>query len=220
MNFLILRIILFLLVTQISFAQTNIEINAPVTWERVHIKGLGSFDLPSTMEIQKGKYREYMDQIYKIKGFDTERIVAQQVGLNEMESTGFERYARVILETKIGQYGDFVKLDFELPEMSKSELDELNIIFKEQIKNHFVGTGIRLTEWYPLKFQKVNNMSCLQISYIRKLNDSPEVMVNTYYFYNNDRVHELTLSYRINESDFWKSDFDKILKSFKITNVR
>jgi hypothetical protein len=205
---------------QFCFAQTTPLPTLFSGWERIYIKNVGSFDLPPIMEIQKGVYKEYMNQFNKTFGYDTDRIVAQQTGLNKMGNEGFEKYARVILETTIGNYGDYVNLNFELPEMSKPELNELNEYFKEQIKRDFINTGIRMTEWCPTKFQKINGMSYMKISYKRKLSNSPEVLVNSYYFYNNDRLHTLTLSYRLNESDFWKSDLTKILNSFRITNER
>ncbi len=213
-------IFLFLFIIPFSIAQSSSESKESGSWKRIYIKDLGSFDLPPTMEIQKGAYKEYMNQLNKTIGYDTNRIVAQQSGLNEMGSGGFERYARVIIETTIGQYGDYTDLNFELPNMPVSDMNELNQHFKEQIKSDFEGAGIKLTEWYPVKFQKINGMSYMLISYKRQLNNSPEVLVNTYNFYNNDRIHTLTLSYRVNESDFWKSDFAKILSSFKITNVK
>ena len=44
--------------------------------------------------------------------------------------------------------------------------------------------------------------------------------VDEYKFFNDDRMHFLILSYRINEENIWKKDFEKILNSFTITNVR
>jgi hypothetical protein len=40
-----------------------------------------------------------------------------------------------------------------------------------------------------------------------------------YYFQNYDRMHSLTLSYRISEAEYWKNDFATILKSFRLTNI-
>jgi hypothetical protein len=39
----------------------------PTGWERIYIKNVGSFDLPPTMEVQKGKYKEFVDEIKKDK---------------------------------------------------------------------------------------------------------------------------------------------------------
>jgi uncharacterized protein Usg len=90
----------------------------------------------------------------------------------------------------------------------------------QQTQQSFRGTGLKLVEWYPLKMEKINGMSCIHISYKRQLQDSPFVLVHTYIFHNNDRGHTFTLSYRLSEIEYWQSDFDAILKSFRITNIR
>lgn len=48
----------------------------------------------------------------------------------------------------------------------------------------------------------------------------PYVLVNMYLFQNNDRMHTLILSYRLSEKTYWENDFKKILKSFRISNIR
>ena len=54
----------------------------------------------------------------------------------------------------------------------------------------------------------------------RQLNNNPYVIVHVYCFHNYDREHTLTLSYRLSEENYWKSDFAKILNSFRITNIK
>jgi hypothetical protein len=214
-------LILFsVLLIQSSFGQVSSPPPLPTGWERIYIKNVGSFDLPPTMEVQKGKYKEFVDQIKKIKGFDASQLTAQQKGLNEFGKEGFEKYARVMVETTFGSPGDFEKFNFNLAEITQADIAELNTIYKQQIQQGFLGTGLKLIEWYPLKVEKVNGVSCIHISYKRQLQDKPFVLVHIYYFHNNDRMHNLTLSYRLSEADYWKSDFATILKSFRITNIR
>ena len=160
-------------------------------------KNVGSFDLPPTMEIQKGKYKEFIDEVKKIKGYDATQVTAQQKGLNEFGKEGFEKYARVMVETTFGSVGDFEKLNFNISTYTQLDINELNTTYKHQIQQSFIGTGLKLIEWYPLKLEKVNGMSCIHISYKRQLQDKPFVLVHIYYFHNNDRMHALTLSYRL-----------------------
>lgn len=205
---------------QFCFAQTLPSPTVPTGWERIYIKNVGSFDLPPTMEVQKGKYKEFVDEIKKIKGFDATQLTAQQKGLNEFGKEGFEKYARVMIETTFGSVGDFEKLNFNIATYTQADISELNTTYKHQIQQSFIGTGLKLIEWYPLKLEKVNGISCIHISYKRQLQDKPFVLVHIYYFHNNDRMHSLTLSYRLSEVDYWKSDYATILKSFRITNIR
>lgn len=209
-----------ILAIQFCFAQTIPLPTLPSGWERIFIKNVGSFDLPPTMEVQNGKYKEFIDELKKIKGYDATQITAQQKGLNEFGRKGFEKYARVMVETTFGSPGDFEKLNFNIAEYSQAEISELNSTYKQQFQQSFIGTGLKIVEWYPLKLEELNGMSCIHLSYKRQLQDKPYVLVHIYYFHNNDRMHSLTLSYRISEIAYWKSDYSTILKSFRITNVR
>lgn len=214
-------LILFsVLLIQSSFGQVSSPPPLPTGWERIYIKNIGSFDLPPIMEIQAGKFKQMQNEIYKRMEYDVPQLVAQQKGLNEFDKEGFEKYARVMVETTFGSPGDFEKFNFNIAEITQADITELNKIYKQQTQQSFLGTGLKLTEWYPLKVEKVNGVSCIHISYKRQLQDKPFVLVHIYYFHNNDRMHNLTLSYRLSEADYWKSDFATILKSFRITNIR
>ncbi len=205
---------------QSSFGQATSPPPLLTGWKRIYIKNVGSFDLPPTMEIQNGKYKEFVDKQKKIEGFDASQLTAQQKGLNEFNKKGFEKYARVILETTFGSPGDYKKNNFNSTEFTQSEIAELNSFLKQRIKQDFVGSGLKLIEWYPLRVEKINGLSCIHASFVRQLQNKPYVLVHIYYFHNNDRLHNLTLSYRLSEADYWKADFAKILKSFRITNIR
>jgi hypothetical protein len=211
--------VITLLFTSIFYGQ-NTTTSIPVGWERIYIKNVGYFDLPPTMEVQKGKYKEFVDEIKKIKGYDATQLTAQQKGLNEFGKEGFEKYARVMVETTFGSAGDFEKYNFNIAEITQTDITELNSIYKQQIQQSFLGTSLKLIEWYPLKVEKINGVSCIHISYKRQLQDKPFVLVQIYYFHNNDRMHALTLSYRLSETDYWRADFVTILKSFRMTNIR
>jgi hypothetical protein len=210
-------IILAILATSVVSAQT--------TFENYLIKNLGYISIPSNMELQGGNYKklaeEYQKQNSKKFGFEIsdDRIVFQQKGLNSGDKTGFLSYARVILETTFGNYGDFEKLTTSLSATPK-ELTEISAQLKEQTEESFTGTGLKLISWYGVQIVKVNNRTALKISYLRQLNDNPFVTVSMYQFHNNDRMHLLTMSYRQQDADTWKSLYTTILNSFKITNVR
>jgi curved DNA-binding protein CbpA len=189
-------------------------------WTRIYINDLGSIDIPPTMEVQGGPYKEIWDPIKKQIGFNTDKLTIQQKGLSLLEKDGFQKYARVIIGTEVGRLGDFNRLDFNIEGISTSEIKELNSILKASVIDSFKGTGLKLTEWLPINFEKINGMSCIRIGYIRQLNNNPTVMVNIFQFHNNDRMHKLTLSYRISETAYWKKDYEIILDSFRITIIK
>ena len=189
-------------------------------WQRIYIKNTGSFDLPPSMEIKKGNYPRYIDETTRIEGFDVKQITAQQKGVNELSQTAFKRHARVVLETKYDSRNQFEELTFNIFKYTKSYTDELNAVYKDQITQDLRATSHKLLEWQPVQLERVNGMSCIHVSYISQLNQNPKVLVHKYVFQNSDRVHTLTLSYRLSEASYWESDFKTILKSFRINTSR
>lgn len=200
-----------------SFAQTPTE--------NYLLKSIGYITIPSTMEIQSGNYKKfaekYQEEYGKKFGYEVSdnRIVFQQKGLNNLDKTSFASYARIILETTISNYGDFEKLTTKLT-ATPSELSDLNTQLKSQIEQSFRGTGLKLISWYGVQIITVNGQTALKISYLRQLNDNPYVTVSMYQFHNNDRMHQLTMSYRQQDANKWKTSYSNILTSFKITNIR
>ena len=91
---------------------------------------------------------------------------------------------------------------------------------KNQTVQGFSGTELKLIEWYPTKLEKVNGMSCIHVNYKRQMGDKPFVIVHTYIFSNYNRVHKLTLSYRLTEQNYWLTDMNAALRSFHITTTR
>lgn len=220
MKKLILSCFFVFLLFEIGFPQRLTNSTLPNNWKRIYIKNVGNFDLPPTMEIQSGLYKEFSDESRKIRGYDAPTIIAQQKGLNDFGKEGFAKYSRVILETDIGTSGAYEKLNFDFSTIPQSEIAKLSNTYKEQYKQSFINTDFKIIEWFPLKIEKINGMSCIHICYKRQLSNNPLVIVNTYIFQNYDRMHTLTLSYRISETDYWKDDFALILKSFRITNIK
>jgi hypothetical protein len=189
-------------------------------WSRVNIINVGSFDIPETMEVQKGKYKESMDATKRIKGYDVSQITIQQKGLNEYKKNSFERYARVIVKTDFGQKGEFEKINFNISQLTQTDIIQLNNTFKQNIKLGLESANLKLIEWSPIRIEKVNGMSCFHVIYKRQMQSKPIVLVHLFMFHNNDRLHTFTLSYRLSESDYWKNDFSTIIKSIRITNIR
>ena len=218
-----MKAILFILLISISgthFSQSQAAQPLLTGWERIFIRNVGFIDMPPNMEVQSGTYQEIMNSYYNRLEVDAPQLVFQQKGLNNNTSSSFQNYGRVLLETQIGSYGDFQPLSFNIATVTSSEISDLNWNFKQKTMSDLASIGHTLIEWYPLKVRKVNGMPCIHVSYKRQLGTNPVVLVNYYIFQNNDRMHSLTLSYRVSEMTLWKTNFDRILTSFRITNVK
>jgi hypothetical protein len=226
-----MRIASFLvLIVSLFFTKSTLgqDVLQPVQkgWDRIYIKDVGYFDLPQTVEIPKGVYKEFVDGFREIKGYDTPQFVAQQKGLNDFNIDGFEKYSRVMLATDIGSPDDFINSDFDLTLFTTEDFTTLEKATDEAYKEQVVKSielaenGVKIIEWYPLKIEKINGFLCFHVSYTRQFLDRPLVLVNMYAFHNYDRMHTLTLSYRLSEANYWKTDFEKVLDSFRITNLK
>ncbi len=216
----ILAIIPFLLLLKVLANAQSLPLPEPSLvegWERLYVKGLGSIDIPPTMEVQSDRFKKMKNELLGRMEYQEAQLIAQQKGLNEAYSPGPQKYVRVMLWTYSGTPGEFDNLNYNYSVLSQTEIAKLNEDSKKELIESFIRTQQTLVEWYPAKFEKINGMSCFHLSYKRRLSDQPEVIVNIYRFMNYDRRHEVTLSYRVCESDLWKSDLAIILKSLRIT---
>ena len=180
------------------------------SWETVSVPGICTFQIPPSMELQAGKYRAIMDQ-YRAQVLQVtdsgNRVVAQQKGLNSLDSTARSLYARVIVETQTESKGDFNSLGDPLP-LSRTELTEIDVAIKAAIQQEAAqstsaGFRTELTSWGGTRVVRINGIDCLLTEYSRSVNDAPPAFVRLYKFMNNDRMHTVSVSYRTSESDLW-----------------
>jgi hypothetical protein len=198
------------------------------SWLTIQIQDVGSFEIPPTMEVRGGVYEKVTDAIkeYLKINYPTDVIIHPK-GLNEY-SNKLGVYGRIILQTQIFEVDDDpLELDFNIADISREDL--LNIdnslreiseneteLFNEKTKNEAVKGDVKIIEWSRVKLEKVNGMSCFHAKYKRQLRSNPIVLVNTYYFFNYDRMHTFTLSYRLTEELYWKKDFERVVKSLSL----
>ncbi len=188
------------------------------------IPGICTYQIPPTVEIQKGTYKKVNDQFRKtVLEIDTapDRVVSQPKGINELNPIALKRYCRIIVETERGSRGDYAKID-EPMALSASELKELDNEFKSQMQQSAVlstakGMKMTLLSWQPVKIVRVNGVVALLITYSRSMNDAPAALVHMYQIQNNDYVHKITISYRETESKLWEEDLTKVIETFKFT---
>lgn len=186
------------------------------TYKNYTLSDIGYIYIPQNMELRSNNLNSDIDNV--VKNYSNNRIVFQQKGLNNIKQNN-STYARIILKTDIGNYGDYNKLTTPL-QVSQNELNEINNYFKGMMISNFIGTSMKLVKWYGTSIVQVNGMSALKISYLRQLKNNPYVVVSMYQFFNNDRIHTLTLSYRQSEKTIWQQLLSKALNSFTITNIR
>jgi len=192
------------------------------TWDTVSIPGICTYQIPPTVEIQKGTYKRFSDQFQKtILEIDisSDRVVAQPKGINDFDPVALKRYCRIIVKTKRGSKGDYSHLDEPLA-ISAAELGELDKELKNQMhqaaaQSTLKGMKMTILSWQPAKVVRVNGVDALVITYTRSMNDVPSALVRMYMIQNNDAMHEITISYSESEKNLWGEDLNKVIETFK-----
>ena len=177
------------------------------------IEEVGSISVTDDLELQGGNYKEMVESYLNSRhiNFDS-RVVFQPKGLNALEKE-VNSYCRIIIETL---YGDYEPLYSKIPQVSVNELRELSTTMKQSLIQGFAGTSLQLINFYGSTIVNINNQVAIKTSYTRRLGDNAPVRVDVYHFQNRDRMHSLTLSYRIEDADLWKEKLSHSLNSFRI----
>lgn len=195
--------LLMLLFSTSLFSQSN--------WETINISNWGSIKLPPSMEIQEGTYKKLLDEVKKEFSVNSDRVIFQQKGLNDFGS--FDTYARVIIRTDYANPDDLPKLN-EV-NFSQSELDELNLMYKQEIMSVSKKMNATLQNWTSLKVVKLNGVNCLYFNYTRQIINKPSTFSEFYIFYNYSKQHTLNIEYRINDKSKWEPELTKCKSTFK-----
>lgn len=185
-------------------------------WERVQIKSVGFIDIPPSMEIQSGSYKDFADHFKQENELNISDIVIQTKGANNWEKQGLKQYARILISTTYGDSGDFGTLNMPITKADLEQLPEMDKLLKDQMIQSFEGTIIKLNEWRGTALEKINGMTCIVFSYTRILEGKTPVLVTTYNFPNYDRSHLLTVSYRLSETEIWQDEILTAVNSFRI----
>lgn len=190
------------------------------SWRQLEIDSLGSFIFPGDkLEIQSKKIIGMMDSLRKIIKINTTptRFVLQQKGFNDFKNL---KYVRVIVETYNGQGGNYLKGSSKIREYTKVEQNQIKTAYKNSIINNFKTAGFQILKWYPVELQEINGSFCIVLKFDRKAltKGEADVHVRLYSFPNNKRQFDLTMACRVDDVVSWGGDFDKIIKSFSLSN--
>jgi hypothetical protein len=200
-------------------------------WTLYEIENIGQIAIPPTLELRDENSAFalsadiIMDHVYTYKKIDITKLVSpkltfQPYGTDNLDKTALSKYARVLISYMQGKEGDFCKWNekFSFP---ASELKEMEGYIKEHtIKQITVLGNVKLIKWYPVEFTTINRLACIKISFTRQMDNDPVVKVEQYKFCNSSESIEITISYRLSESDIWASDFSKIAGTFDFSSKK
>lgn len=142
------------------------------------------------------------------------KYILQPIGMNDMEKKT-STYSRILIDV---EYGDF-DLNPNIINYSRSDLN----IIDEDVKNYLDYMkseipAISILEITPIQVKKINYKNFLVYTYTRKMGDNPNVKVVTYTCFNKSYLIRITISYRINEQNYWQSSIQYFLDNINIKN--
>lgn len=182
-------------------------------WERVEIPGVGSIQIPDSMEVQSDEYRDAKEQI---TGTSSDTFIIQQEGLNEGADEAMGTYARIMISYDQGSSGDYPADEFEPGYYSDAEVSELDRAFEEAMRAQSSEAGIQILDWRPLEFTEINGRPCMHVDYTRVGDEGETTQVDMYAFPCDDRLVDVTVSYRVSDAAQWEPDLEEALNSLEI----
>ena len=180
-------------------------------WSKYIISNSFSISIPNTVELRKldDAYTQMIKdrEWYGVK-INLDNVVFQQKGLATNQPEAYKTYCRIMIAVDKGNPGDYAKsTDYE-------DLDAETIRTFQSLASQSAGRYEVLGKPY-VKWIRVEDTYAIKVDYIRTGAESHRTCVNTYYFFNDDRMAQLTLSYRQADADRWAEDFENVIKTFK-----
>ncbi|MCB0782290.1 MAG: hypothetical protein KDC03_22610, partial [Flavobacteriales bacterium] len=179
------------------------------------IKGLGTIQVSDAMELQGGRFQELTRRYEAASGtkmLEEGDVIFQQPGVNDGLPSSRSTYVRLMLRTDVSERGDYDALDAPIT-MSQADLNELNTWRRQSLEAEYrsMANGMRLLGWDGLKVGRVGRYRALHFGYMRQLGSNPKVRVEEYLVPNGDRIHYITISYRVEDSGLWLPILERAL---------
>ena len=198
------------------------DIISKTGWNTYTIADIAEIEIPTTLELRdQDAYislkANHIRKRFREQGklLEQSAIVFQTSGTNEASEGEFEEYGRILIDYEFGQPGSFYKWNEDLEFFADME-EEFSQSLKEEVTSPMPQLNIKLIEWFPVEYSKKNEegLSYFKTSYLRQMGSNPVIRTERYNFFNDSEAVTITLSYRVNESSIWTSDFQRVVDSF------
>lgn len=196
-------------------AATSSESVAEATadWEEASIPNVGTMRIPPSMEVQSDEYRTMKEGV---TGASSDSFIVQQRGLNEGTDEGFDTYARIMVSCDVGSSGDYPVDGYDPELYTDDEIAEIDSALEEGLRPQMDAVGIPIIDWYPIELGYLGDNSCLHISYSHVGDEGETTQVDLYSIPCDDRIVDVTLSYRLSDADAWADDLALALQTLEI----
>ena len=187
----------------------------PKTWRDYEIGNAFTISIPPTLELRQDAdpYSKALKELHA-KGIrvniSSDKIVFQQKGLSIRNPEALSTYSRIIMSIERGEKGDFP---------CSTEFEELDIVtvkeFQKMARVATISSGYEVKGFIDVGWKNYDGTYALEISYTRTGEAGKNTNVKTCCLFNDDKMAEITLSYRKEDAGKWEKDLSNVIRTFK-----
>lgn len=187
----------------------------PKAWRDYEIGDAFTISVPPTLELRQDAdpYTKDVKELHA-KGIrvniSSDKVVFQQKGLSIRHPEALSTYSRIIMSIERGKKGDFP---------CSTEFEELDIVtvkeFQEMARVATVSSGYEVKGFIDVGWKNYDGTYALEISYTRTGEAGKNTNVKTCCLFNDDKMAEITLSYRKEDAVKWEKDISNVIRTFK-----
>ena len=200
----------------------NILGRVPDGWTRYYVSyGAFGISVPPTMELRKDKQlvTERISNCALV--MNKAQVVFQQKGLSTaLPQKQNDHYARVMIDYSISE-GDTPYLDLwdDWGEITQADKDYYRELVEQNLKNPYGEADFQLVEeptYRGINLEPNYNlgMRALEIAYRRTGYKNTTANVHIYILFNHWECAQITVAYREQEAELWKSELNKVISTF------
>ncbi len=195
-----------------SHAEVITTFSTPSDWTEYKIDNALSISVPNTMELRHD-YDDYTQWMSNNIGLlNSSDAVFQQKNLSSMSSDAYNTYARVLIQHYSFSPGE-VEHHYESPGLVAEDYRNLKEMVDDEIKPY---TYIDTPTWHWID---IDGIKAIEGDYRRNGEDGP-VKCKFYLLSNYNEMVKIIVTYREKDGDYWESDLNNIIRTFKWTSPR
>lgn len=182
------------------------------SWNRYEFNDSYSIAIPNTMEL-RSEYDAYTKLLSEnLISLNCNDAVFQQKGLSILSSESFYTYSRVII-----QYFQFNSGEVERYNEATYITSEDVASFRQIVDAELGGYDYVITPNF--RWVKISNFNAIEAVY-KRTGDKGTVSCRMYLLPNYDEMVKIIISYRDCDEALWKSDLEKVIKTFNWQNLK
>ncbi len=168
-------------------------------------------DIPFEVLVDKESKKKLGDSI------DYERfrptLLFLKDDFNPNDSTQLESFSSITINV---QEGDFSKLSYP----DSISLSTIESEIKASVERNLKNTGYSLTGWDSFNSYMVKGSRIISYSYTQQLSGTEPKHMCVTYFYTPTKQMQVTLTSSESEYSFWKTEYDRMVDSFRLSGWR